>query len=192
MARIPPRPAAPRSRRSQRERLIDAALACVARDGIDAFGAAAVAKEAGVGRATIYRHFADRDELLATALQEVGESVAKEMAARIAQLERPADMAVEGSLSAVRMLATHPVITRVWSNYPAEFGHEAELLNSLIGCQPLIEAMAWGPAEADEAVFVILRTIVALHLMPLVPNTDDAVRGYLRRRLLPALGIANE
>lgn len=187
-----PNDRAPRRRKSPRERLIDATLTCVARDGLYVFNVAAAAKEAGVGRATVYRHFADRDELLRDAFIYVGEKLAHTAATRIADLATPAQMAVEGTLNALRLVASHPVIVPVWRVYPQDFGRKADLRNGTIGCQPLLDAMGWSGKEAEEAVCVIMRTITSLGTMPLSPNDDDNVRRYLRRRLLPALGIPED
>ena len=98
-------------------------------------------------------------------------------------------MAVEGTLNALRLVESHPLVVPVWRLYPTDFGRRADLRNGTTGAQPLLDAMGWTGEEADEAVFVILRTINGLHAMPLSPNDDETVRRYLRRRLLPALGI---
>jgi AcrR family transcriptional regulator len=46
------------------ERLLDAAASCYARFGLAKTTAEDVAREAGISRATLYRHFKNRDELL--------------------------------------------------------------------------------------------------------------------------------
>lgn len=57
-----------------RRRILEATYACVARDGLDAVTLEAAAREAGVARATVYRHFpGGRDELFAAVVSwEVG------------------------------------------------------------------------------------------------------------------------
>jgi AcrR family transcriptional regulator len=60
--------AAPRSTRADarrnRERVLAAARACMARDGLDA-GMDQIARAAGVGVGTVYRHFPTKEDLLA-------------------------------------------------------------------------------------------------------------------------------
>ncbi|MBZ5739412.1 TetR/AcrR family transcriptional regulator [Nocardioides mangrovi] len=51
-----------------RERILDAAEACLRRDGIRRTSVAAVAEEAGVSRAYLYRFFPDKSTLLSAAL----------------------------------------------------------------------------------------------------------------------------
>ncbi|HKE76067.1 MAG TPA: helix-turn-helix domain-containing protein [Acidimicrobiales bacterium] len=60
-----PVPLAPRlGRAERRERLLDAAAAIVAGGSVDALSMEAVAERAGVSRPLVYKHFANRDELL--------------------------------------------------------------------------------------------------------------------------------
>lgn len=55
---------APTSRVVAQQRLVDAARACIARTGLAKTTIEDVATEANVSRQTVYRYFADRDELL--------------------------------------------------------------------------------------------------------------------------------
>ena len=51
-----------------RDRILDAAEACLRRDGIRRTTVAAVADEAGISRAYVYRFFADKPTLVSAAL----------------------------------------------------------------------------------------------------------------------------
>lgn len=55
--------------------IIDAALQVLADDGITQFSIESVALRAGVGKATIYRRFAGRDELLAASLDRIRDEI---------------------------------------------------------------------------------------------------------------------
>jgi AcrR family transcriptional regulator len=52
-----------------RERILDAAISRIARDGIDAVRIARIAMDAGVSTALVHYHFATREALLAEALE---------------------------------------------------------------------------------------------------------------------------
>lgn len=52
-----------------RERVVDAAAALLGDGGLDAFTHSAVAAASGVGRATLYRHWPDLDDLLVEVLR---------------------------------------------------------------------------------------------------------------------------
>ena len=51
------------SRRDTRSAIIDAAVAVLGRDGPDGFSAAALAREVGVSKATLFHHFPSLDEI---------------------------------------------------------------------------------------------------------------------------------
>lgn len=56
------------SRAVTRSRIIDATLECIARHGLPKLSLVEVAEVAGLGRQTVYRHFASRDDLVTAAL----------------------------------------------------------------------------------------------------------------------------
>jgi AcrR family transcriptional regulator len=58
-----------------RERLLRAAIAIVAKDGLAAATTAAIAAEAGVAEGTLYRHFDSKDDLLIAAYRQMKNEV---------------------------------------------------------------------------------------------------------------------
>lgn len=58
-------------RSSARERLLETACALFYRDGIRAVGVDTIVEQSGVGKATLYRHFPTKDDLVAAYLAEV-------------------------------------------------------------------------------------------------------------------------
>ena len=54
---------------SARERILDAAVRRIAREGIDDARIARIATDAGVSSATVHYHFASREALLSEALE---------------------------------------------------------------------------------------------------------------------------
>jgi hypothetical protein len=55
--------------------------------------------------------------------------------------------------------------------------------------QDLARAAGWSDAAADEAVEVMLRMLLSLLAAPEPRRSDAALRGFLMRRLVPALGL---
>jgi AcrR family transcriptional regulator len=69
-----PRPA--RDGNATRQRIIDATIGCVARDGATEASMAAIAAAAGVSKALLHYHFSDRERLLAEAVTQLGDRLA--------------------------------------------------------------------------------------------------------------------
>src|SRR5258706_16012909 len=55
---------------SARQRLLETASALFYREGIRAIGVDTIVERSGVGKATLYRHFPTKDDLIATYLEE--------------------------------------------------------------------------------------------------------------------------
>lgn len=53
---------------AREQRIVDKALDCLLRDGIDQVTVAAIAEEAGIGKGTVYKHFQSKSEILARIL----------------------------------------------------------------------------------------------------------------------------
>jgi AcrR family transcriptional regulator len=66
----------PEDTAATRAALVDAALFCFARDGVDRATLAGIAEAAGVTRGAVYHHFADKDALLGAVLGETWDVVA--------------------------------------------------------------------------------------------------------------------
>lgn len=53
---------------AREQRIVDKALDCLLRDGMDQVTVAAIAEEAGIGKGTVYKHFQSKSEILARIL----------------------------------------------------------------------------------------------------------------------------
>jgi AcrR family transcriptional regulator len=72
-----------------RQRIIDATIDCVARDGATEASMATIAAEAGVSKALLHYHYSDRARLLAEVVMQLGD--------RLAAREREAFTGADGS-----------------------------------------------------------------------------------------------
>ena len=178
-----------------RERLLKAAEACITRDGMSGLGIAAVAKEAGVSRPTVYRYFADRDALLQATLIRAGEAFSAHLGERLEALKDPGEQAVEAVLAGLRAVPGSPVLGEVWTRGVLESsavqGFTSELSIELTrrALAPLIARSGWNDDEAGEAVEVLLRFMLSLLASPAPHHSEDQIRAFLERRMLPALGL---
>ena len=109
---------APPQRTAARERLLEVAALCVARDGIAGTGIAHVALEAGVSRPTVYRYFKDREELIRSVLLQAGLRLANEVQEHIRAFADPGEKIVEAILQLGQ--PEHFAVKKVLSQASAE------------------------------------------------------------------------
>src|SRR6478735_8860877 len=86
MVRSSPLPT-PTARRSVRDRLTDAAEACLRAKGIRATTVSEVAEAAGVSRGWLYRHFPDKASLLGAAIVRLNDAYWSEAHAMLEQID---------------------------------------------------------------------------------------------------------
>jgi AcrR family transcriptional regulator len=178
-----------------RERLLDAAARCIARDGLAATTIASVAGEAGVSRPTVYRYFDDRDELIRASLRVAAERLRTVVLERIVELSSPGDMIVEAVVVAVHEMPADDVLHAIWNSAAldasvVETFTEPAAIAWVRGClAPIVDAAGWSGRDADEAVEMTLRVVLSLLVTPAPRRSPAQLRAFLRRRLLPGLGL---
>jgi AcrR family transcriptional regulator len=177
-------------RDAARERVLAAALACARRSGLLGLGVAAVAREAGVSRPTVYRYFRDRQELERQTVLRAAEEFADTLRARIESVDGAAERAVEAVRWTARQLPADAVLGG-WArgSAPADFTGPQALALGRRALEPLVEAAGWSEGEAVEAIEVMLRVLLSLLLAPAPARSEARQRGFLERRLVPALGL---
>ncbi len=186
----------PPLRNAARERLLEAAARCIARDGIAGASIAAVATQAGVSRPTVYRNFADHQALIEATLFHAGRALADGLGAELRRFETPAEMAVEAVRFVLQEIPREPVLGAMWSaaaldaNAVAGLTRRTALTWSRHAVKDLVDAAGWDGDTADEAVEVMLRMLLSLLAAPEPRRSDAALRAFLMRRLVPALGLA--
>jgi AcrR family transcriptional regulator len=96
-----------------RRALIDASLALIAEEGFGALTLREVARRAGVTHAAPYRHFADKEALLAAVAAEGFRAMAERMRVRMDAAEGPAGRLVASGVAYVLFAVQHPAHFRV-------------------------------------------------------------------------------
>ena len=185
----------PPHRTAARERLLEVAARCIARDGIAGTGIAHVALEAGVSRPTVYRYFKDREELIRSVLLQAGLRLANEVQEHIRAFADPGEKMVEATLFAIRAIRENPVLRQVWqpatfdANVLHGFTQPASITFTRAACSEIIEVTRWDEDQAAEGMEFMLRMILSLLAAPEPHRTEQELREFLRRRLVPALGL---
>lgn len=184
------------------ERILDAAHDQFAMFGIRRATMDDIARRADVARATLYRRYPARHDLLAAyVLRETRRTIAV-IDEATANLEHAADRVIEGFLAAVRHIRTHPIVARIQETdpdlvLPLMTTHAGPIL--ALGrhyvAQQIRCAQAEGsadPADPDHVAELFVRIGQSLVLTPesVLPLDDpDALREIAQRTLVPlALG----
>lgn len=188
-----------------RERLIDAAEACLRAKGIRATTVSEVAEAAGVSRGWLYRHYPDKASLLGAAivrLNEVFWGESNRTLSAITGFEEQLAVGVRLGRSAYETPGA--LVMQLRRDEPEEFAACAGA-----GVQGLVPDLGrfWRPylaaardrgeihpdTELDEAAEWVARVQISLGTVPgdtLDPDDHDAVLRYMRRYVLPGLHSA--
>src|SRR2546423_4480675 len=114
-----PRPTLPSDPSSPEERVVDAALRCIARWGVAKTTLDDVAREAGCSRATVYRLFpGGKDGLIDTVVHLEVKRCLEALAAELAAATDLEDLLVRGIAHASRTLREHAALQFVLAYEP--------------------------------------------------------------------------
>ncbi|WP_026909880.1 TetR/AcrR family transcriptional regulator [Patulibacter minatonensis] len=178
-----------------RERILDAALGCAEETGLRKLSMDAVARRAGIGRATLYTHYRGRRALMDAALQSELDVLFGEIRALAGVDETPEDLLVRLFAVAYRKLRDHRVLRAVLTLNPEW------LLPYVWGESTAIDAgrefvLAMLPADLPlraPRAEVAEHLVRAIHTLVLSPSKVFALdepggaEDYARRYLVPFL-----
>lgn len=175
------------------ERILDAALTEGAANGIGGTTMDAVAARARVGRMTVYRRFASKDELVAALMtREAARALSGIAAAIDPDADQPTQVA-DGFVAALSVARTHPLLRRMAAYEPATllaslndpgdplFGMLREFVAAQIQAGPA-DSLRADPGEAAE---VLVRIGLSYLLVP--DGLVDVSREAEARRLAETL-----
>jgi AcrR family transcriptional regulator len=100
------------------DRILDATLACVARYGVAKTTLDDVAREAGCSRATVYRYFAGKQQLLLAAVEREGTRIVAAVDAAAADAVTLEDALVAMGTTAARVLTGNAALQFTLSHEP--------------------------------------------------------------------------
>lgn len=164
--------------------ILRATLVCLGRHGTDRMSVADIASRAGVGRATVFRRFETKSELIRRAFAWELRTILTQFQAAADELDDPAERTTEWLVCAVRIIRTHPVARRIATDGNASeiLGDQAiaQMLTASIETQ-LRHTLRGRGAEADIllATELISRFFVSTWLAPglgSATGTDEGVR----------------
>ena len=179
------------------ERIADATLRCVSRWGVAKTTLEDVAREAGCGRATIYRTYAGgkHEVMLAVLRREIVRAEAT-VAAAVAGADDLESLLVAGVLTASRALAQHEALRFLLDHEPdvvlplITFERLDALLRQAAAFAAPYLAPHVGDGDAMRAAEWVVRIVVSYALNPsdhIDPTTEADARRLVSTYLLPAI-----
>jgi AcrR family transcriptional regulator len=179
-----------------RQRIIEAALVCLDRWGLEKTSLHDIAREAGVTRPTVYSYFANRDEVIQAAMLEGGQRFGVKLMEHISRFKMPRERLLEAVWFAWKFMPNEPYLKLVKDTGLASMINEQaitskegrEICRALIG--EILQHDAKYKHELDEITEVTTRFLLSLLLVDgAVKRNDKQIREFLEKRLLPATGV---
>lgn len=183
------------------ETILDAALVELERHGFRKLALDDVARRAGVSRTTIYRRFANRDELVGAVIERENVALFADIAAELKDAGPQSNYYVEAFTLSIMRFRRHRVLNQMIVDDPAL---SQELLHRHYGAA--VERMAAalrvifpagfaeriGTPAVNDLADTILRYAAMVLLLPSVQplQTEDEVRAFAIRHFLPSLPAA--
>ncbi|HUS22816.1 MAG TPA: helix-turn-helix domain-containing protein [Aeromicrobium sp.] len=183
------------------ERILDAATAEFARRGVRRTTMNQIANAAGLGVATVYRRFPQKDQLIRAVILREADVVT---AAVVAELERPTTVAEQsaGAFAAfAHAISGRPLLVRLMRRAASDDAVPGDLVDQLMTqarsrvADWIRELQADGrylDADPDVVAELEARLAVSLVLVPegFIPMHDDAAtRAFATKYLVPLLGL---
>ncbi|MEZ0342864.1 TetR/AcrR family transcriptional regulator [Mycobacterium sp. pV006] len=181
--------------------ILDAAVVEFERHGFRRVALEDVARRAGVSRTTIYRRFANKDELVGAVIERENVRLFADIAAELKQAEPQSNVYVEAFTLSILKFRRHRILNQMFTDEPglvlelagryhrAAIDRMAEALRVIF---PPGFADRIGAEAVDELADCILRYAALVLLVPSAQplETADDIRAFARQHFLPSLPVA--
>jgi AcrR family transcriptional regulator len=154
-----------------------------------------IAREAEMGRATLYRHFKNRDEILLALMVREAQKLAQDAQNTLVDVEDPCVHIIEGMVLAVSSIGGSPLFAAIFTVGTVSrwlFMSDKLLAVGMEIIVPMIERAHEGAGESGIDMEIlnewIYRTLISLITIPSANTaTPEAMRNMLHQTLMPLL-----
>ncbi len=179
----------PKTEAEARRFLLDVTQHCIERFGLSKVGLSDVASAAGVTRQTVYRYFANADELFDAAAVLASGGFLERMRERVLQHEGLAERIVETLVVAIHEIPKDVHLSALVRSGDS-FGVSSAL--KLFFIQEEMLALSDGgfgldALERDELAEILLRLLKSFLADPGPERSEEALRRFLYRWLIPII-----
>jgi AcrR family transcriptional regulator len=184
----------PKSDIEAKARLCEAALECIKRSNIDKTTMSDIAKQAGITRPTLYKHFKNKNDIFFAAIDAAALLFAESVVGHAKQFASFEERVIETIVFVVTELPRHRHLSLVLNNDCAEalrkraFYDEATLVFTAMAAQPLIEVRPDIKGQSIEIAEIMARFAISVILFPGKFTSDyKGLRELIKKRILPGL-----
>ncbi|MCX8563316.1 helix-turn-helix domain containing protein [Mycolicibacterium mucogenicum] len=178
--------------------ILDAALVEFEQHGFRRVALDDVARRAGVSRTTIYRRFANRDELVAAVVERENVVLFDDIANELKTAGPQSNLYVEAFTLSILRFRRHRVLNRMMTDEPALVielmqRHYGAAVGRMAAALRVIFPDGFADRIGEQAVNdladTILRYAAMVLLLPSVESLDsaDEIRGFAARHFVPSL-----
>ena len=179
-----------------RTRIVDAAMRAIERRGPDHATLSDVAEDLGITRRTVYRYFANTDELFLAAADVALSGFVAKVETIIGSFDDVSENIVEIVAYIIERLPDEPMLKLLLENDRSnQFSRQLLRPVVIARCRTIFQhsridwnALGYTESALDELVEFLLRMIQSMVVAPPEPpRTGAQLRAYLRRWIGPAL-----
>lgn len=181
--------------------ILDAAAVEFERHGFRRVALDDVARRAGISRTTIYRRFANKDELIAAVIDRENAVLFAEIAAELNNAGPQSNFYVEAFTSSIMRFRRHRVLDRMMTDEPGLMielvqQHWSAAMERMAAALRIIFPAGYAERIGDDAVNELAETVMRYAAMALLlPSpqplvTADDVRAFATTHFLPSLPAA--
>ena len=175
------------------QRILDSAAQCVTQWGIEKTNLNDIAKHAGVTRPTVYSYFTSKDDVIRTALLRSGYAFAARVQEHVGKYRKTEDRLIEAVMFALEQLPKEPYLSAITEpNLSSVIGSDALREKGQLICLNIFSEIFPDGSNEDLPEIAEFTTRLLLSLLMIkepIPRTPAETRAFLKRRLLPALGL---
>jgi AcrR family transcriptional regulator len=183
-----------------RERILDAALSCLLAAGLKKTTMDDVARQAGLGRATVYRSFSDKNTLLQAVVIRESLRTYRHIEKKLARMDTLEARFVEGFVMVVQAARQHPLVERLFAIDSERLLPDLTLNGSalldwgrsfLISNFHMLQAQGMlRPIPIEDTAELMIRLLQSLVLTPgsrVSAQNPESLRRFAREFLMPLL-----
>jgi AcrR family transcriptional regulator len=181
---------------TMQQQIVDAAIRCIERWGMERVTMNDIAYEARLARSTVYSYYKNREEVVKAALLLSAYSFGEKLYAHISQLRTAEERLVEAVVYSLQSIPDEPFLAIISDKALTDMVREKTLTSpegvdmGTMLFKTIFQDDSYSLEELKEISEFSIRFLLSLLLLESPQNrSEKELRGFIARRLLPAIGL---